>query len=215
MGEEYKVGSGFKCNPWAIKKLSGLQHCPFICLCHADPSAATISASHCWLLIQMYSPCLLVPGVGTPSNRVHVYSLVVPSLNKPSCLPSCPLLQIATHSKPLQGDEIGLNVFLLLAPIKPTCDIACLIVMSLDFEPVWTILNIGFVTRKLNGGAQRSNNFGDPPTFLKCNHFDNAWTLHLVSISSNLYHILTHMTFFNKGLWRLKTVFVSPSGILC
>lgn len=77
MVEEYKVRSGFKCNPWAIKKLSGLQLSAFICPCFADPSAATILASHCRLLIQMYSPCLSLPGVGAPSDTVvHVYSLV-------------------------------------------------------------------------------------------------------------------------------------------
>ncbi len=80
---EYKVRSGFKCNPWAAEKLSGLQLCAFICPCLADPSAATISASRCWLLIQMYSPCLSLPGVGASSDTaVHVYSLVFMSLNK-------------------------------------------------------------------------------------------------------------------------------------
>ncbi len=89
MVEEYKVRSGFKCNPWAIKKLSGLQLCAFICPCHADPSAATISASYCWLLIQMYSPRLSLPGVGAPSDiEVHVYSLVFMSLNKSLYLPN-------------------------------------------------------------------------------------------------------------------------------
>lgn len=73
MVEEYKVRSGFKCNPWAIKKLSGLQLCAFICLCHTDPSAATISASHCWLLIQMYSPCLLMPGCWCSQRHSSAY----------------------------------------------------------------------------------------------------------------------------------------------
>lgn len=108
MMEEYKVRSGFKCNPWAIKKLSGLQLCAFICPCRADPSAATILPSHFWILIQMYSPSLSLPGVGAPSDTVvHVYSLVflwgwTSHCSHPVPL-VCWLLQIAPHPKMLKG----------------------------------------------------------------------------------------------------------------
>lgn len=89
MVEEYKVRSGFKCNPWAIKKLSGLQLCAFICPFCADPSAATISVSRSRLLIQMYSPWLPLLGVCAPSDTVvHVYWLVFMSLKTPLCLAS-------------------------------------------------------------------------------------------------------------------------------
>lgn len=61
----------------------------FIRLHHADPSAATISAFRCWLLIQMHSPCLPLPGAGAPSDtREHVCSLVFMSLNKSLHLPN-------------------------------------------------------------------------------------------------------------------------------
>ena len=101
MVDEYKVRSGFKYNPWAIQKLSGLQLCTFICQCYADPSTAAILPPHCWILIQMYSPRLSVPDVGAPSDTVvNFYSLVcVLSLNM-----VCWLLRIAKQAKMLQGD---------------------------------------------------------------------------------------------------------------
>lgn len=109
MAEEYKVRSGFKCNPWAIKKLSGLQLCAFICPSRADLSAATVLPSHFWLLIQMYSPSFAF-GVGAPNNTVvHVYSLVfswtwTSHCSHPVAL-VCWLLQIATHPTMLLVDE--------------------------------------------------------------------------------------------------------------
>lgn len=108
MVEEYKVRSGFKCNPWAIKKLSGLQLCAFICPCHADPSAATILPSHFWILIQIYSPSLSLPGVGAPSDTVvHVYSLVFfMSWNK-SLEPPSPLDLLAAPDIPTSEDAKG------------------------------------------------------------------------------------------------------------
>lgn len=108
MVEEYKVRSGFKCNPWTIKKLSGLQLCAFICPCRADPSAATILPSHFWILIQIYSPSLSLPGVGAPSDTVaHVYSLVFfMSWNKSLELPS-PLDLLAAPDMPASKHPKG------------------------------------------------------------------------------------------------------------
>lgn len=71
--------TGFKCNPWAIKKLSGLQLRPFICLCHADPSAARVLPFP-FLDIDsnvFSGPTLCLPAGGAPSNTaVDVYPVV-------------------------------------------------------------------------------------------------------------------------------------------
>lgn len=167
---EYKVRSGFKCNPWAIKKLCGLQHPAFICPCHGDPSAATISPSHCWLLIQMYSPCLPPPGVGAPSDTVlHVYSLVVMSLNKSSCLPSGPFLLAASNSYAFKAAAVRWGPWLFQMNGKQSrhlalCFFSCArgIVMSAG----WWYDN--FVSQHIWTSSTHPSSFNALMSFLHC-----------------------------------------------
>lgn len=173
MVEEYKVRSGFKCNPWAIKKLSGLQLCAFICPRHADPSAATILASHCWLLIQMYSPCLSVAGVGAPSDTaVRVYSLVFMSLNKsfwpPSCLGLLAAQDAEAMNRPLVSTKgAGVQAFTPCTPLT-----VVLFFRSVRWSVCWpTTLTPTEIPEKLGysriSGSRmiNSNDFGDFLTF--------------------------------------------------
>lgn len=184
MVEEYKVRSGFKCNPWAIKKLSGLQLCAFICPRHADPSAATILASRCWLLIQMYSPCLSAPGVGAPSDTaVRVYSLVFMSLNKSFWPPSCFGLLAAPDTEAMNRPLVSTKGTRVKAFTPCTPLTAVFVFRSFRWSVSWpTTLTPTEIAQQLfeklgysriyGSRMMNSNDFGDFLTFPLCHEVD-------------------------------------------